>query len=63
MFDGAFGDRESDHNDDHADRDRNRDETATEEYQRLVREATRVLWNAPGRGGRLLRMALTSGWS
>ncbi len=62
MFDGAYTDREISLHDDHADHAGHRDETPTEEYRRLVREATQALSNAPGKRGRLLRMALASGW-
>ena len=62
MFDGTHADREFARPDDHADRAHRRNETPDEEYRRLVREWTEVLSNAPGRRGRLLRMALTRGW-
>ncbi len=62
MFDGTYTDREISRTDDHADRTDHRDETPTEEYRRLVREATEALSNVPGKRGRLLRMALVSGW-
>ena len=62
MFDGAYTDRENVQYDDHADRAGHRDETPTEEYRRLVREATQALSNVPGKRGRLLRMALAMGW-
>jgi hypothetical protein len=63
MFDGAYTDRENVRNDDHANRASNRKESPSEEYRRLVCEATQTLSNVPGRRGRLLQMALTSGWS
>ena len=37
-------------------------ETPEEEYRRQVREWTEALSNRPGWRGRLLRMALASGW-
>ena len=62
MFDGAYTELENARFDGHADQAGHRDETPTEEYRRLVREATEALSNAPGERGRLLRMALASGW-
>ncbi len=62
MFDGAYTDREISLHDGHADHAGDRDETPMEEYRRLVREATEALSNVPGKRGRLLRMALASGW-
>ena len=62
MFDGIYGESEivsADDNDDRADQ---RKQSPEEEYRRLVREWTDVLSSAPGKRGRILRMALASGW-
>ena len=62
MFDGAYTDRKNTLHDSHVDQAGVRDETPMEDYQRLVRETTEALSNVPGKRGRLLRMALASGW-
>ncbi len=62
MLDGTFTDREIAPHVDHAEGATQRNESPDEEYRRLVREWTEVLSNAPGKRGRLLRMALASGW-
>ena len=62
MFDGAYTNREFSRHDSYADHAGDRDESPMEEYRRLVCVATEALSNLPGKRGRLLRMALGSGW-
>lgn len=62
MFDGTYTDRDDILGNDHVDPTSRSGETPTEQHARLVREATEALTNVPGRRGRLLRMALSSGW-